>query len=135
MDEMTVRVPVTVKSKLTEALRTKLLGEIAQNLDRVERDMSQLEFQGKGMLAEQAKVNAQGMIAIRAQLEQKKLQMEQVKSQLTKDKEHLEKLAVGAEIPRGQWERIVTIHVGDDVNHLLAGEILVEDGKVIAFRD
>lgn len=135
MDEMIIRVPVTIKSKLTEALKTKLLGEIQGRVDQVDRDMAQLEFQGKGMLTEQAKIDAQGMIAIRAQIEQKRAQMEQAKAQFTQDKEHLEKLAIGAEISRGQMERTVTLHIGDDMNHLMGGEILVEDGKVIAFRD
>ena len=43
MDEMQILVPVAVKSKLTEALKTTLLNEINTNLSRVEHDMAQLE--------------------------------------------------------------------------------------------
>ena len=135
MDEMQILVPVAVKSKLTEALKTTLLNEINTNLSRVEHDMAQLEFQANGRIAEQAKVNIQAASQRRASFEAQKAQMQQVKEKLTNDKEHLEKLAIGAELNRAPINRLVTIHVGDDMNNIVGGEILVEDGKIIAFRE
>lgn len=135
MDEMQILVPVAVKSKLTEALKTTLLNEINTNLSRVEHDMAQLEFQANGRIAEQAKVNIQAASQLRASFEAQKAQMQQVKEKLTNDKEHLEKLAIGAELNRAPINRLVTIHVGDDMNNIVGGEILVEDGKIIAFRE
>ena len=135
MDEMQILVPVAVKSKLTEALKTTLLNEINTNLSRVEHDMAQLEFQANGRIAEQAKVNIQAASQLRASIEAQKAQMQQVKEKLTNDKEHLEKLAIGAELNRAPINRLVTIHVGDDMNNIVGGEILVEDGKIIAFRE
>lgn len=135
MDEMQILVPVAVKSKLTEALKTTLLNEINTNLSRVEHDMAQLEFQANGRIAEQAKVNIQAASKLRASFEAQKAQMQQVKEKLTNDKEHLEKLAIGAELNRAPINRLVTIHVGDDMNNIVGGEILVEDGKIIAFRE
>lgn len=135
MDEMQILVPVAVKSKLTEALKTTLLNEINTNLSRVEHDMAQLEFQANGRIAEQAKVNTQAASQLRASFEAQKAQMQQVKEKLTNDKEHLEKLAIGAELNRAPINRLVTIHIGDDMNNIVGGEILVEDGKIIAFRE
>ena len=135
MDEMQILVPVAVKSKLTEALKTTLLNEINTNLSRVEHDMAQLEFQANGRIAEQAKVNIHAASQLRASFEAQKAQMQQVKEKLTNDKEHLEKLAIGAELNRAPINRLVTIHVGDDMNNIVGGEILVEDGKIIAFRE
>jgi len=131
MEEMQILVPVAVKSKLTETLKTTLLNEIGQNISRVEHDMAQLEFEANGKLAEQAKINIQAVAPLRAQ----KARMQQVKDKLNADKEHLEKLAIGAELNRQPMNRIVTVHVGDDMNALTGGEILVEDGKIIAFRN
>ena len=54
MDEMQILVPVTVKSKLTETLKNTLMNEIDQNLSRVEHDLSSLEFEANGKIAEQA---------------------------------------------------------------------------------
>ena len=135
MDEMQILVPVAVKSKLTEALKTTLLNEINTNLSRVEHDMAQLEFQANGRIAEQAKVNIQAASQLRASFAAQKAQMQQVKEKQTNDKEHLEKLAIGAELNRAPINRLVTIHVGDDMNNIVGGEILVEDGKIIAFRE
>lgn len=135
MDEMQILVPVAVKSKLTETLKTTLLNEINTNLTRVEHDLAQLEFEANGKIAEQAKVNIQAAGQMRASFEAQKAQMQQVKAKLTNDKEHLEKLAIGAELNRAPMNRLVTIHVGDDMNSVVGGEILVEDGKIIAFRE
>ncbi len=135
MDEMQILVPVAVKSKLTETLKTTLLNEINTNLTRVEHDMAQLEFEANGKIAEQAKVNIQAAGQLRASFEAQKAQMQQMKAKLTADKEHLEKLTIGAELNRAPMNRLVTIHVGDDMNSIVGGEILVEDGKIIAFRE
>jgi hypothetical protein len=135
MDEMQILVPVTVKSKLTEKLKKTLMDEIDQNLSRVDHDLAQLEFEANGKLAEQAKINVQGVASLRAQFEQQKLRMTKVKNKLTADKEHLEKLTIGAEITRPTMSRVVTLHIGDDMNQIMAGEILVEDGKIVAFRN
>ena len=135
MEEMQILVPVAVKSKLTETLKTTLLNEIGQNISRVEHDMAQLEFEVNGKLAEQAKINIQAVAPLRAQYEAQKARMQQVKDKLIADKEHLEKLAIGAELNRQPMNRIVTVQVGDDMNALIGGEILVEDGKIIAFRN
>ena len=97
--------------------------------------MAQLEFQANGRIAEQAKVNIQAASQLRASFEAQKAQMQQVKEKLTNDKEHLEKLAIGAELNRAPINRLVTIHIGDDMNNIVGGEILVEDGKIIAFRE
>lgn len=135
MDEVQVLIPVAVKSKLTESLKANLLSEIGQNLSRVEHDLAQLEFEANGKLAEQAKINLQAVAPLRAQFEAQKARMQQVKEKLEADKEHLEKLAIGAEINRAPMNRLVTLHVGDDMNAVVGGEILVEDGKIVAFRD
>ena len=60
MEEMTVRVPVTIKSKVTESLKAKLIADLQQRLDMVEQDLQQIEFQAKRLLSEQAKIDAQG---------------------------------------------------------------------------
>jgi hypothetical protein len=43
-------------------------------------------------------------------------------------------LEIGAEIVQGTMERFITVSVGDDLHKLMGSEILLEDGKVIAFR-
>lgn len=75
MDEIQVLIPVAVKSKLTEALKTTLLNQINQNIKSVENDMTQLEFEANAKLAEQAKINMQAVAPLRAQYDAQKAQM------------------------------------------------------------
>lgn len=135
MDEIQVLVPVTVKSKLTEALKNTLLDQLNQNIMNVDNEMTQLDLEVKPRLAEQAKINMQAVAPLRAQYEEQKARMQQVKDKLVADKEHLEKLTIGAEIPRQPLNRLVTLHIGDDMNQVTGGEMLVEDGKIVAFRE
>ena len=79
MDEIQVLIPVAVKSKLTEALKTTLLNQINQNIKSVENDMTQLEFEANAKLAEQAKINMQAVAPLRAQYDAQKAQMIQEK--------------------------------------------------------
>ena len=81
MDEMTILVPVMLKSKLTEALKTRLLAELEQNISRVEHDIAQLEFEGNARLNEQAKINVQAVAPLRAQIEAQKAQLTKLKVQ------------------------------------------------------
>lgn len=135
MDEMQILVPVTVKSKLTETLKKTLMNEIDQNLSRVDHDLSALKSEAEAKIAEQAKINMQAVAPLRAQFDQQHMHLAQVREKLLADKEHLDKLTIGAEITRPTMNRVVTLHIGDDMNQVLASEILVEDGKIVAFRN
>ena len=66
MDQITLRVPVTVKAKVTPALKEKILKNVEQTLADIDREMQNLEDQAKRMMAEQAKIDAQGLISLRA---------------------------------------------------------------------
>lgn len=135
MDEMTLRVPVTVKSKVTEELKEKIIADLKQRLDLVEQDLQQIEFQAKRLLSEQAKMDAQGLINLRAQIEEEKQKRINFKTEVAAQLKDAEKLELGAEISQGTMERSITVKVGDDLDKLMGMEILLEDGKIIAFRD
>ena len=66
MDQITLRVPVTVKSKVTQALKDKIIRNADQALSDIDREAQNLEFQAKRMMTEQAKIDAQGLISLRA---------------------------------------------------------------------
>ena len=77
----------------------------------------------------------QAVPPLRAQFDQQHMRLAQVREKFLADKEHLDKLTIGAEITRPTMNRVVTLHIGDDMNQVLASEILVEDGKIVAFRN
>ena len=80
MEEMILRCPVLVKSKVTQALKDNMLREVQTNLGQVEQELQQIEFQAKRLLTEQARIDAQGLINLRAQIEQNKDKLMQMKA-------------------------------------------------------
>lgn len=134
MEEMTVRVPVTIKSKVTESLKAKLIADLQQRLDMVKQDLQQIEFQAKRLLSEQAKIDAQGLIQLRQQIEEEKQKRMNFKAEVAAKLKDAQALEIGSEIAQGTMEQTVTIKVGDNLDALMGSEILLEDGKIIAFR-
>ena len=134
MDQITLRCPVAVKSKVTEALKAKILKNSEQNLTDVDREMQNLEFQAKRMMVDQAKMDAQGLISLRAQLEEQRQRLNATKAQAQHAYEEAQKLDIGSEINQGQLEQTVLVKVGDELDKLVGTEILLEDGKIIAIR-
>ena len=134
MEEMTVRVPVAIKSKVTEGLKAKLIADLQQRLDLVEQDLQQIEFQAKRLLSEQAKIDAQGLMQLRQQIEEEKQKRLNFKADVAAKLKDAEKLELGSEISQGTMEQTITVKVGDDLDALMGSEILLEDGKIVAFR-
>ena len=134
MQEMTLRVPVTVKAKLTEDLKTKLTEELNEAIKNVDLELQQLEFQAKRMLGEQAKVDPQALPELRAQIDAERFKRLDFKRDAEGRLEHLQKLELGSEIVQGNLDRTVTLKIGDDLHKYMGAEILLEDGKIIAFR-
>ena len=134
MDQITLRIPVVIKSKVTQELKEKILKETDQILTDIDREMQNLEFQAKRMMAEQAKLDAQGLISLRAQVEEQKQRLAAAKEKARNDRSQAEQLEIGSEIRQGQLEQTVMVKIGDDLNQLMGTEILLEDGKITAFR-
>lgn len=134
MDQITLRVPVTVKAKVTPALKEKILKNVEQTLADIDREMQNLEDQAKRMMAEQAKIDAQGLISLRAQVEEQKQRLMAARTKGIADKEAAMQLAIGSEIVQGTTEQMIEVKIGDDLDALTGVEVLLEDGKIIAIR-
>lgn len=135
MESMLVRMPVNIKAKVTEKLKHELMTELTTNLKNVDYELEQIEHHGKQMLAEQAKQNAQGLPALREHIEMERQKRVEAKQEIQEKMAATEKLEIGAEIMRGNMERVYELKVGDDLDAIIGAEILLEDGKVIAFRE
>lgn len=134
MEEMTLRVPVTIKSKVTEDLKAKLIADLEQHQTLVDQDLQQIEFQAKRLLSEQAKIDAQGLIQLRQQIEEERQKRLAFKEDVAAKLKDAQKLEIGSEIAQGTMEQTITVKVGDDLNSFMGSEILLEDGKIVAFR-
>ena len=134
MEEMTLRVPVTVKAKVTEDFKAKIIADLQSRLEMVEQDLQQIEFQAKRLLSEQAKIDAQGLVQIRQQIDAEQQKRLAFKEDVTAKLKEAQELTIGTEVPQGNLEQQITVEVGDDLNAMMGAEILLEDGKIIAFR-
>lgn len=134
MDSMTLKCPVTIKAKVTEDLKKQLAADIQEAIKRTDMELQQIEFHGKRIMAEQAKTDAQGLVAVRQQIDAEKQKRFEFKNHMLEKLKETAQLEIGAEIVQGNMDRLITVSVGDDLNKLMNMEILIEDGKILAFR-
>jgi hypothetical protein len=135
MENMTLKCPVTVKAKVTETLKKQLAAEIQEAVKKADMELQQIEFHGKRLLTEQAKQDAQGLVALRQQIDGEKHKRLEFKNHMLEKLKETAQLEIGAEIVHGTMERTITVQVGDNLQKTINAEILLEDGKIIAFRN
>ncbi len=135
MESMTLKCPVTIKAKVTEELKNRLASEIQEGIKKADIELQQIEFHAKRVMAEQAKQDAQGLIALRQQIDEEKQKRLEFKNQMMEQLKEVAVLEIGSEIVRGNLERVVTVKVGDNLNQYMGAEILLEDGIILAFRE
>lgn len=135
MESITLKCPVTIKAKVTDELKKHLAAEIQENIKKADLELQQIEFHAKRLMAEQARQDAQGLIAVRQQIDGEKQKRIDFKNHLLDKLKETAQLELGSEIVQGTLDRIVELKVGDDLPKLMNAEILLEDGKVLAFRN
>lgn len=134
-DKITLKLPITVKAKVTEDLKKQIAAEIQEAVKKVDMELQQIDFHARRLMTEQAKQDAQGLTALRQQIDAEKQKRLDVKNQMLDKLKETAHLETGAEVVQGTIERMTTVAVGDDLQKLMRAEILLEDGKIIAFRN
>ena len=130
MEEMKLRVPVAVKAVVTELLKDRMITDLEERLQTVDQDLMQIEFQAQRLMTEQAKLDPNGLAHIREQIEEQKQRANSFKAEVTAKLEEVKELTLGAEIPQGQLEQVITVKVGDNLDDIMGAEIILEDGVV-----
>lgn len=126
---LTVRRPVTVKVRVTEAFQKAMGAQLQESVRRLDGELAQLEAQLKKLSADGPDRNALGQIGTERQKRAER------RAKLLEDMKELARLTPGAEIVQGTVEGPVEVRVGDDWNRLFLAEIVVEDGKVVEIRE
>ena len=134
MDTISLKMPVTVKAKVTEKLKEKMTKELAEGIQRAELELQQLDIQEKRVMQENGPANPQEPTPQEIQRLNAIQQRAEYRAQALAQKEQTEKLKIGSEIVQGTLERQVEVKVGDDMRELMNVEVLVEDDKIIAIR-
>ena len=135
MKTITLKCPVTVKSKVTDVLKEQLVAEIKEAMAKVDMELQQIEFHAKRLMTEQVRSDVQGLTALRQQIDGEKQKRLELKNHLQEKMKETSQLELGAEIVQGTMEPMVTVQEGDDLQKLMNREILLEDGKILAIRE
>ena len=130
MNSIKMSVPVTVKAKLTEKLRARLVGDFTKVAEQMTLEIKQINIDQQRELEK----NPQHEGQIRNFFGNEIAQRQARRDDALRRKETVEKLALGAEIIQGTAERQVELKVGDNLREATNVEILVEDDKIIAIR-
>ncbi|MHB8927056.1 MAG: YlqD family protein [Bacillota bacterium] len=126
--------PVTVKAKVTEALKKRLAAEFQETLRQAEAELAQLEAQAK-RLAEQAEGPSPERRAALERLEAERRKRLDQKNRLLDNLKELARLEPGAEITQGTVQGLIQVKAGDDWERVFQAELVVEDGRVVAIRE
>lgn len=135
MNTITLKCPVTIKSKVTETLKEQLVVEIKEAMAKIDMELQQIEFHAKRLMTEQVRSDVQGLTALRQQIDGEKQKRLELKNHMQDKLKETSQLEIGAEIVQGTMEQLVTVQEGDDLQKLMSREILLEDGKILAIRE
>lgn len=130
MDSIVVKVPVAIKAKLTEKLKSQLLEDYTKTIDRMELEMSRINLDQQKAIEENSDQERQ----IRAFFGNEIRKRQGRRNEALQLRRVLEKLELGAEINRGTLEHQVELKIGDNLREVSGVEILIEDDKVIEIR-
>lgn len=125
--------PVTIKAKVTEGLKVRLTAELNEGIQHLDEELAQLESQVKRAQLT-ATISPQQQMQLRQLVEQERAARADKKAQIQEEMARIQALPIGSEIVQGTTQAMATVSVGDDFDSLMATEIVVQDGKVIAIR-
>ncbi|MBO6292666.1 MAG: YlqD family protein [Selenomonas sp.] len=139
MDSISLKMPVTIKAKLTEKLREKMIKELDEGISRAQLEVQQIEIQAKRAIQENevpepTVTDIQRLNMIKQHFGEERQKRLDFIAESKQRREDAQKLVLGAEIVQGTLERQVEVHVGDDMRELMNVEVLVEDDKIVAIR-
>lgn len=139
MDSISLKMPVTIKAKLTEKLREKMIKDLDEGISRAQLEVQQIEIQAKRTIQENevpepTVTDIQRLNMIKQHFGEERQKRLDFIAESQQRREDVQKLVLGAEIVQGTLERQVEIHVGDDMRELMNVEVLVEDDKIVAIR-
>jgi len=130
MDSISIKVPVTVKAKLTEKLKERLISDFTKTVEQLELEIKQIGIDHQRELQNNPGQEAR----INQFFGNETAQRRQRIAEANLRKETVEKLQIGAEITQGTLERQVELKIGDNMREIMNVEVLIEDDKIIAIR-
>ena len=130
MNSISIKVPVTIKAKLTENLKERLINDFTKTAEQMNLEIKQIEIDRQRELDNNPQHEARIQQFFGNEINQRRQRIAEANMR----RETIEKLAIGAEITQGTLERQVELKVGDNMREIMNVEVLIEDDKIIAIR-
>ena len=130
MNSISIKVPVTIKAKLTEKLKERLISDFTKTVEQMNLEIKQIEIDRQRELDNNPQHEARIQQFFGNEINQRRQRIAEANMR----RENIEKLAIGAEIIQGTLERQVELKVGDNMREIMNVEVLIEDDKIIAIR-
>jgi F0F1-type ATP synthase membrane subunit b/b' len=128
--------PVVVKHIVTEAFKEAALREVAATLEQIERNLEQMEFQGRRMVAELERQAPSQAIAMREELKRERQRQEALRDELLAKQAQIASLEVNSLFVSGTYEAPVQLNVGERFGlKMRQAEILVKDDIIVDIRE
>ena len=125
-----VKRPVILKNIVTKEFKDRLVDELGQALDQIDRWFEQEEFQSRRLISEAEKQGNSDVV--RKELNIERDRQGQIRLDLKRKLDEIIQLDVGSVFTSGTYDAPVKIEVGDNIRSKLAqAEIIVKDGVVV----
>ena len=125
-----VKRPVILKNIVTKEFKDRLIEELGQALDQIDRWFEQEEFQSRRLISEAEKQGNPDVV--RKELNIERDRQGQIRLDLKRKLDEIIQLDIGSVFTSGTYDAPVKIEVGDNIRSKLAqAEIIVKDGVVV----
>ena len=125
-----VKRPVILKNIVTKEFKDRLIEELGQALDQIDRWFEQEEFQSRRLISEAEKQGNSDVV--RKELNIERDRQGQIRLDLKRKLDEIIQLDIGSVFTSGTYDAPVKIEVGDNIRSKLAqAEIIVKDGIVV----
>ena len=125
-----VKRPVILKNIVTKEFKDRLIDELGQALNQIDRWFEQEEFQSRRLISEAEKQGNSDVV--RKELNMERDRQGQIRLDLKRKLDEIIQLDIGSVFTSGTYDAPVKIEVGDNIRSKLAqAEIIVKDGVVV----
>ena len=125
-----VKRPVILKNIVTKEFKDRLVDELGQALDQIDRWFEQEEFQSRRLISEAEKQGNSDVV--RKELNIERDRQGQIRLDLKRKLDEIIQLDIGSVFTSGTYDAPVKVEVGDNIRSKLAqAEIIVKDGVVV----
>ncbi len=137
MQSISIKRQVTVKAIVTEVFKNNANIEIQQQLQQLDMNMQQLEFQAKRAVSDLEKQNPEAgqLDNLKFQIDEERQRLLVAKNELLQRMNAISQLEINSEFAQGMLDNYVTVNVGDNLYEKLSNtEVVLKDGVVVEIR-